>query len=150
MASHALAAFVAGLYALVFILLLIVSIGDDKHVLNLQAWFSWHVVYVLLMVSDVSPLVPTLQARRWHTFVRQVTSLVAACQSLGFGVWACVEWTQTSDDKLAFEPRNFYGLAVAVLFAQAAVAVLGFLVVLNSPKPVVRERTFAGTTAVKL
>ena len=134
MATAVVSAFIAGIYALVFILLLVVSIGDENRVLNLQAWFSWHVLYLMVLVSDVATIEYTLNARRWHAFVRQVASLVAASQSIGFAVWAIVEWTQTpeeSDDKLVFEPRNFFGLAIATLFVQAALAPLIFYTTLG-------------------
>ena len=134
MSTAQFSAFIAGVYALVFVLLLVVSIGDEDRRLNVQAWFSWHVIYLMILVSDAATLVPTLQARRWHAFVRQVASLLAAFQAIGFAVWAIVEWTQAPDesaDKLAFEPRNFYGLVIPTLFVMAGLALLIFYTTLG-------------------
>lgn len=135
MSTAQFSAFIAGVYALVFMLLLVVSIGDENHQFNLQAWFSWHVVYLMVLVSDAATLVPTLQARRWHAFVRQVSSLLAAFQAIGFAVWAIVEWTQApeeSSDEVIFEPRNFYGLAIPTLSVMAGLALLIFYTTLGA------------------
>ena len=135
MSTAQFSAFIAGIYALVFVILLVVSIGDEEHRLNVQAWFSWHAIYLMILVSDAATLVPTLQARRWHALVRQVGSLLAAFQSIGFAVWAIVEWTQAPDestDKLLFEPRNFYGLVIPTLFVMAGLALLIFYTALGA------------------
>lgn len=137
--DYALVSFCAGIYAVVFMLLLVVSVGDEANRLNVQAWFSWHAVLLVVLVSDpprqMGGAALSASARRWHAFVRQVMLLVAALQSLGFAIWAIVEWTRAPaaapGDDLILQPANFYGLATAALFVQAAVGLVAFYTMLG-------------------
>lgn len=127
--SYALTSTLAGLLALVALLLYVVSVADTNRTLNVQAWFAWLPVLLVVLVADGRPGALSVQARRWHAFVRQVGLLVVAVQAIGFAVWAIVEWTQApaeSGDDLLDEPRNFFGLVIATLFSLAGVALFAF------------------------
>lgn len=105
--------FLAGLYALIFVLLLIASVGDKERFLNAQAWFSWHVVYLVVVVADAPSLAPPTPA--YYTLIRIAMSVGAALQALGFMIWSIVLWAgepQTSGSPLD-RPANFFGLMIA-------------------------------------
>jgi hypothetical protein len=116
----------AGVYALVFALLLIASIGDKQRQMNVQGWFSWHPIYILVLAADntpIRPFIPDVSA-----LVRIVLSFAATGQSLGFFVWAIVLWAQEpahSSGSPLDVPANFFGLLSAALGAQM---VAGFLI----------------------
>lgn len=122
-AAYSMASFGAGVYALVFLTLLVVSVGDTGGTYHLQAWFSWHTVYILLLVAESGGVAArqTQRLRRWHQHVRQVLSLLAAAQALGFAVWLSVEWANDSARNVL---AGFYGIATVVLWVQMVVALV--------------------------
>lgn len=107
--------FLAGVYALAYAALLVASVGDRDHEMNLQAWFSWHACHLVVAVADETPLIsPETPVR---CMARLVMSGAATAQSLGFFVWAVRRWA--------------YG-AGSVAFHSAAAGVLGAMVLLGA------------------
>jgi len=136
-ASYALTSTAAGVYALAFMLLLVGSVGDEAHQFDVQAWFSWQPIMLVVLVAD-SRSVGALSrsARKWHAFIRQALLVAATAQSIGFLVWVAVTWSRASNPPpgapLIDEPDNVYGILVGALAAQIVVAVCTFLAVLRN------------------
>ena len=132
--GYAVSSFGGGVYALVLTVLFAVSVGDVARQFNLAAWFSWHVVYVAMMVCDSSSLRPMISpdARRWHRFSRQIASIVAGFQALGFFVWVLVEWASGSHASSSSQ-QTFYALATVTLGVAMVVVWATFYAVLGTP-----------------
>lgn len=135
-ASYAVTSAAAGVYALAFMLLLVASVGDTAQRFNVQAWFSWQAVMLVVLVADSRFVVALSRtARRWHAFARQALLAAAAGQSIGFLVWVAVTWSDASgsnDGPLIDQPDNVYAILTAALATQFLVAIAAFFAVLRN------------------
>lgn len=131
--GYAVSSFGAAVYSLVLLALYAVSVGDVDRRLNVAAWFSWHPVVAVLLCADSSSFQPPLspRARRWHRLLRQVSTLVAALQCIGFVVWASVEWGVT--ETISRTQETFYGLVISVLVVQTLTLLWVFYCVVGTP-----------------
>lgn len=131
--GYTVSSFGAAIYAFALLALYAVSAGDVDRRLNVQAWFSWHTTLLVVLCADSSSLQPplTADARRWHRFARQLLALVAACQCIGFLVWAAVEWGAANH--LSAAQQTFYGLVITVLAAQILILLWVFYAVAVTP-----------------
>lgn len=134
MTSYAITSAAAGLYALGFIVLLAASVGDTRQQFNVQAWFSWQAVMLVVLVAE-RPLA-SRTARRWHAFLRQTLLFLAAAQAIGFIVWIAVEWSRAPSPPpgapLNAAPDNVYAILIGALVANLVVAVGTFFAVLRN------------------
>lgn len=134
MTSYAVTSAAAGVYALGLLVLLAASVGDTHHQFNVQAWFSWQTVMLVVLVAE-RPLA-SRTARRWHAFLRQVLLVVAAAQAIGFIVWIAVEWSRAPsappDAPLNAAPDNVYAILIAALAVNLVVAAGTFFAVLRN------------------
>jgi hypothetical protein len=135
--SYAVTSAAAGVYALAFMLLLVASVGDTTQRFNVQAWFSWQAVMLVVLVADSRFVVALSRtARRWHAFARQALLAAAAGQSIGFLIWVAVTWSNASggsdDGPLIDQPDNVYAILIAALATQFVVALAAFFAVLRN------------------
>lgn len=154
--SYSLMSFMAGFYALLFVSMLCASAADTAHVLNLSAWFSWHVVLCVLWVVGFDPTAlhacvvryyqaPTTQQQRkrkssspliaapsarFLRVTRVLGAVAAMLQTLAFAIWATVLWTRVDTANTAL--GRFYGVAAALLYAMSVQAMLIVYVALLS------------------
>lgn len=134
MSSYAVTSTAAGIYALGFVVLLAASVGDRAHQFNVQAWFSWQAVMLVVLVAERPSATRTV--RRWHALTRQLLLALAALQAIGFIVWIAVEWSRAAapppDSTLNDAPDNVYGILIGALVANFVVALGTFYAVLRN------------------
>jgi len=135
MSSYAVTSAAAGIYALGFVVLLAASVGDRAQQFNVQAWFSWQAVMLVVLVAE-RPKNTTRTARRWHALVRQVLLVLASLQAIGFIVWIGVTWANAAeappDSPLNDAPDNVYGILIGALSVNLVVALGTFYTVLRN------------------
>jgi hypothetical protein len=134
MTSYAVTSAAAGIYALGFLVLLAASVGDTRQQFNVQAWFSWQAVMLVVLVAERSRASQT--ARRWHALLRQALLAAAAAQAIGFIVWIAVEWSRAPppppDAPLNAAPDNVYAILIGALVVNLIVAAGTFFAVLRN------------------
>jgi len=132
MSPSAVTAVAAGVLALGLVLLLAASVGDTNHTYNVQAWFAWQPLMLVVLVAELPNMTRT--AYRWYAMVRHVLLLLAGGQAIGFIIWLSVAWSHApaaaAGATLNAAPDNFYAIMIAALAVNAVIALsaLGIVV----------------------
>jgi hypothetical protein len=123
--AYSLLSFLAGIYVLALIALIMCSVGDTDRIFDLQFWFAWQAAFLVIMMADSNPHDIHLYnvAQGWVIVARFVACVLAAGQTLGFMIWAAIEWAQRGSSA-----PLFMSVAVFILAAQFCVGVLMALV----------------------
>lgn len=123
---------IAHIYAFLFILLMVMSAGDEPQTLYLAPSFSWTIVWVIWLCNSTDH-VPDKQHRETRAFLRHISTLFLTLQCWAFFTWAIVEWTQTDKPNegvpLIRLPTVFYGLVIGILFAKSVLVSVAFFIV---------------------
>jgi hypothetical protein len=114
---------VAAVLAFVFAVLLIVTVADDDHRINAQAWFCWFAVYLVVLSADMPEHTTSIGRYSVADLVRVALSFAATLQSLAFFIWVIVLWAKGDGGGGSglSRPEAFFGLMTAALGAQTVV-----------------------------
>ena len=119
--AYSLLSFLAGIYVLALIALIMCSVGDTDRIFDLQFWFAWQAAFLLIMMADSNPHDIHLYnvAQGWVIVARFVACVLAAAQTLGFMIWCAIEWAQRGSSA-----PLFMSVAVFILAIQFCVGAL--------------------------
>ena len=123
---------IAHIYAFLFILLMVVSAGDEPQTLYLAPSFSWSIVWVIWLCNSTEHIADA-KHRTTRAFLRYISTFFLTFQCWAFFAWAIAEWTQSkkAEENVPFIelPAVFYGLVCAILFAKGALTSIAFFTV---------------------
>lgn len=121
--SYSLVSTIGIVYAVVLALTIASSVGDKHFLLCLQWWFSVQIPLPVLLVADenIQGLHNKSLSYSWLMAIKATATGLALLQSMGFFVWACVEWSSVTNGG---QVEPFLPVSVALL---ASLTLLGIL-----------------------
>lgn len=126
----------AHVYAFLWIILMLIALGDDRPTFYLPQAFSWSILWIIWHVCDQNPHTFRAAYRRYskvRALVRQISSMALVVQSVAYFAWTIYEWSiakdATSGDSFIKMPAVFYGLLVATTAAMAITSSITFFIV---------------------
>ena len=125
----------AHVYAFLWILLMLISLGDTSPIFYLPQSFAWSVLWIIWHVCDHNPHTRRRgeQKEKIRAYIRQVSSMFLLMETTSYFAWAIYEWTiakgATEGASLIKVPAVFYGLLVATTFGMSVTVSIVFFVV---------------------
>ena len=123
----------AHVYAFVFILLMLISLGDEAPIFFLPQAFSWTILWIIWLVCDHNPHTRRTRHTKTRAYARQFSSMFVTLQKACYFSWAIYEWTiakgAMEGDSFIKVPAVFYGLLVSTTFVMFLISSVTFLIV---------------------